>query len=135
MKKHYSELNPLLSQQAIELTIATSQVIAQRMSQMALAGPNPSAKDQKEFKQMSDEKVTAFYQSWSAIWAQMFKSQFAIAQSITSSISETMLGGRPLDASSTFNALTQETNKIISAGIDPVHRTAVSNARRLSQGD
>ena len=82
---------------------------------------------------MSDEKVTAFYQSWSAIWSQMFQSHFAIAQAITSSMSAAMLGGRPLDAISTINALTQETNKIMSAGMGPVHRTAMSNARRLSR--
>lgn len=81
---------------------------------------------------MSDEKVTAFYQSWSAMWTQMFKSQFAIAQAITSSVTAAMMGGRPLDASRTINAFAQETGKIISAGMDPVHRTAVSNARRLS---
>jgi hypothetical protein len=133
MKKHNPTPNKRLSQQALELSIAAPQVVARRMAQMALAGPNPSAKDQKEFKQMSNEKVTAFYQSWSAMWAQMFKSQFAIAQAITASVSTAMMGGRPLDASRTINAFTQETNKIISAGMDPVHRTAVSNARRLSR--
>jgi hypothetical protein len=30
---------------------------------MAMAGLNPFARDQKEFKQMIDEKVAAFYQS------------------------------------------------------------------------
>ena len=134
MKKHYPPSNKRLSQQALELSIAAPQVVARRMAQMALAGPNPSAKDQKEFKQMSDEKVAAFYQSWSAIWAQMFRSQLAIAQTMTSVATKAMLSGRSPSMAATFETMASEASKVMSAGLNPVHRKAVSNAKRLSRG-
>lgn len=83
---------------------------------------------------MSDEKMTAFYQSWSAIWAQMFKSHFAIAQTMASVMTTAMVSGKHPNVASTFSALSHEATKVMSAGIGPVHRQAVSNARRLSRG-
>lgn len=134
MKKPYPAPSKRLSRQALELSIAAPQVVAQRVTRMALAGAVPSARDQKEFKQMSDEKVTAFYQSWTAIWAQMYKSQFAIAQTMISAVTTAMVAGKQPSATSTLSVLSRETNKVLSAGIAPVHRKAVSNAKRLSRG-
>lgn len=135
MKSPYTVPSTRLSRQALELSVAAPQVVAQRLTRMALAGANPSARDQKEFKQMSDEKVTAFYESWSAIWAQMFKSQFAIGQNMVSAVTNAMLAGKQPCAASTFSMLSDETSKVLSAGIGPVHRKAVSNAKRLSSGN
>jgi hypothetical protein len=134
MKSSYTAHNKRLSKQALELSIAAPQVVAQRVTRMALAGASPSARDQKEFKQMSDEKVTAFYESWTAIWAQMYKSQFAIAQTMMSAVTTAMVAGKQPSAASTLSALSRETSKVLSAGIAPVHRKAVSNAKRLSRG-
>jgi hypothetical protein len=134
MKKSYPVPSTRLSQQALELSIAAPQVVARRLARMALAGANPSASDQKEFRQMSDEKVTAFYQSWTAIWAQMYRSQFAIAQTMMSAVTSAMVAGKQPSAASTFSAMSRETSKVLSAGIAPVHRAAVSNAKRLSGG-
>ncbi|MCR2745873.1 polyhydroxyalkanoate granule-associated phasin [Limnobacter parvus] len=129
----YPASSKRLSQQALELSIATPQVVAQRLTRMAFAGPNMSAQDQKEFKQMSDEKVTAFYQSWNAIWVQMFKSQFALAQVMVSTFTAAAVAGKSPCVTSAISAMSNEVNKIMSAGIEPVHRQAVSNARRLSR--
>lgn len=129
----YPDSSKRLSQQALELSIATPQVVAQRLTRMAFAGPNMSARDQKEFKQMSDEKVTAFYQSWNAIWTQMFRSQLALAQMMVSGFAASAVTGKGACMTTAISALTNEANKVISAGIEPVHRQAVSNARRLSR--
>jgi hypothetical protein len=134
MKTLNTPASKRLSQQTLELSIAAPQVVAQRVARMAMAGPNPSARDQKEFKQMSDEKVAAFYQSWSAIWSQMFKSQLAIAQTMTSAVTLSMLSGKRPSMATTFQAIASETSKVMSAGMNPVHRKAVSNAKRLSRG-
>lgn len=134
MKKNPFTPNSNLSKKSLELSIAASQVVAHRVSRMMMAGPMPSARDQKEFKQMSEEKTTAFYQSWSAIWAQMFKSQFAIAQTMTSAMTTAMTSGKHPNASSTWSAMSSEATKVMSAGLGPVHSKAVSNAKRLSNG-
>lgn len=99
-----------------------------------MAGPIPSVRDQKEFKQMSDEKVAAFYQSWSAIWAQMFRSQLAIAQTMTSVATQVMLSGRSPPMTATFETTAHEASIVMSAGMNLVHRKAVSNAKRFSRG-
>jgi hypothetical protein len=59
-----------LATQAMELTLATPQVMAHRLTRMAMAGPLPSARDQREFNLMGQEKVQAFQQSWAAMWMQ-----------------------------------------------------------------
>lgn len=128
----YPASSKRLSQQALELSIATPQVVAQRLTRMAFSGPNMSARDQKEFKQMSDEKVTAFYQSWTAIWTQMFQSQFALAQVMVSTFTAAAVAGKSPCVTSAISAMSNEANKIMSAGIEPVHRQAMSNAKRLS---
>ena len=133
MKTLNSPAGKRLSKQALELSIAAPQVVAQRVARMAMAGPNPSARDQKEFKQMSDEKVAAFYQSWSAIWSQMFKSQFVIAHAMNSAVVSAMLSGRSPSMGTAFQAVASETSKVMSAGMKPVHRKAVPNAKRLSR--
>lgn len=133
MKTRNVTIGKRLSKQALELSIAAPQVVAQRVSRMVMAGPNPSARDQKEFKQMSDEKVTAFLQSWSAIWAQMFKSQFVIAHTIAAATTSAMIAGKQPSVASTLSVISREASNILSAGIEPVHRKAVSNAKRLSR--
>lgn len=135
MKIPHPASSKRLSQQALELSIATPQVVVQRLTRMAMAGPNMSARDQKEFKQMSDEKVTAFYQSWNAIWSQMFKSQFALAQVMVSSFTAAAMAGKRPCVATTLSAMSHEANKVMSAGIEPVHRQAVANARRLSRSN
>jgi hypothetical protein len=59
-----------LATQAMELSLATPQVMAHRLTRMAMAGPVPSARDQREFSLMGQEKVQAFQQSWVAMWMQ-----------------------------------------------------------------
>lgn len=132
MKKHLFYPSTRLSRQAWELSVAAPQVMAQRMVRMALAGSQPSLQDQKEFKEMSDEKVEAFYQSWSAIWVQMFKSQMAIAEAMTTAVTTAVVAGKALSADSTLSAMSREANKVIYAGMEPVHRKAVANAKRLA---
>ena len=57
-------LSVRMGQQMMELAVAVPQVVAHRVTRMALASPTPSARDQLEFKRMSDEKMDAFQESW-----------------------------------------------------------------------
>ncbi len=85
-----------------QMMVSSSVVINNRVGRMVAAGPNPSARDRKEFKRMGTEKVTAFNQAALAAWQQM------------------MLGSLAGSA------------KMTSAALAPIHRTATANARRLS---
>ena len=104
-----------LSRQATELAIAVPQVVTHRLARMALAGPWPNARDQREFFTMGQEKVHAFWQSWFAMgWAMVEAAQQAWIA--------TLQGARvPL----------VDMHHVLARGLAPVHRKATANARRL----
>jgi hypothetical protein len=106
-----------LARQATELAIAVPQVVAHRLTRMALAGPVPNARDRREFHGMAQEKVHAFWQSWFAMgWAMVQATQQAWLAGLQ--------GARvPL----------LDTQAILSKGMAPVHRKATANARRLAR--
>ena len=106
-----------LARQAGELAFAVPQVVAHRLTRMALAGPVLSARDRREFHGMAQEKVHAFWQSWFAMgWAMLQASQQAWIAALQ--------GARVplLDAEA-----------VLAKGLAPVHRRATANARRLAR--
>lgn len=106
-----------LARQATELAVAVPQVVAHRLTRMALAGANPSARDRREFHGMGAEKLTAFWQSWFAMgWAMLEASQLAWVA---------LLQGSRVPAI--------DVHRILARGLAPVHRRATSNARRLAR--
>jgi hypothetical protein len=107
----------LLARQASELALAVPQVMAHRLTRMALAGPMPNARDRREFHTMSQEKVHAFWQSWFAMGC-------AVVQGVQQSWMAALQGARVpmLDA-----------HHILSHGLAPVHKSATANARRLAR--
>ena len=106
-----------LARQAGELALAVPQVVAHRLTRMALAGPVPNARDRREFHGMMQEKVHAFWQSWFAMgWAMVQASQQAWIAALQ--------GARvPL----------LDTQAVLAHGLAPVHRKATANARRLAR--
>ena len=95
---------------AAELGVAAPQVIAHRLTRMALAGHRPSARDRKEFTGMVLEKQLAFSRSWIAAWQGMFSAQAELAAWAW-----------------------RHSGAIANAAIAPIHSKATSNARRLSR--
>ena len=73
-----------LATKSLELSLAAPQVVAQRVTRMMTAGPNPSARDQQEFMRMGNEKVIAFYESWVGMWSQAYTSYWQAAASMAS---------------------------------------------------
>ena len=69
-----------VARQATDLAIAAPQVVAHRLTRMALAGANPSARDRREFTRMVSEKQTAFHQSWAAMGLQSMVASQALMQ-------------------------------------------------------
>lgn len=97
-----------LARQMTEIAWAAPQVVAQRVTRMVAAGPKPGARDRREFTNMGLEKVAAFQQAW---WA---------------------MGAAAMRASATawMNPLGAAVS-VMNAGVAPVRRKAVANARRL----
>ena len=106
-----------LARQATELALAVPQVMAHRLTRMALAGSSPNARDRKEFHGMGQEKMVAFWQSWFGMgWAavQMWQKAWLAG----------LMGAR-------IPAL--DMTRIWSQGLAPVHRKATANAKRLAR--
>ncbi|WP_427912817.1 polyhydroxyalkanoate granule-associated phasin [Ramlibacter sp. MMS24-I3-19] len=115
-----------------ELAFAAPQVIAHRLQRMAVAGPTLSGRDRKEFTGMVVEKQVAFTQACMAAWQQWARAQqsFTLAAwraffsgTLPGLMSTSSLAGRSLATSAAM----------ANAALVPVHRKAVSNARRLGR--
>jgi len=114
------------TRQAIELGFAVPVVVAHRMSRLATAGPTPSMRDRREFQRMSAEKVAAFHESWNAMWLAASSEYLRAWFSWAAWIPFTSMASR---RSSPRKAALS----ILTAGLTPVHRRAVANARRLGR--
>jgi phosphopantetheinyl transferase (holo-ACP synthase) len=106
-----------LARQTTELAMAVPQVVAHRLTRMALSGPVLSERDRREFHGMAQEKVHAFWQSWFAMgWAMTEATQKAWMAALQ--------GARvPM----------MDTHAIMSRGLAPVHKAATANAKRLAR--
>lgn len=125
-----------LSRQATELMVAAPQVVAHRLGRMALAGPKPSAKDQREFHRMGAEKLAAFGEAWQAMTLQMLRSNQQLAASMMRSWWPTMAvraGAKAAPQTQAAAAWQNAALDILNQGIRPVHRRAVANAKRLGR--
>jgi hypothetical protein len=120
-----------LAAQAAELAFAVPQVVAHRMTRMALAGPKLTPRDRKEFELMLAEKKDAFADSWKAMATQTAKSQQSLAASYFKSMLSMSRGGKPSAASAA--ALHRAALDVLGKGMAPVHRKAVANAKRLGR--
>jgi hypothetical protein len=125
-----------LSKQTSELMFAAPQVVAHRLGRMAVAGPRPSAKDQREFHRMGAEKVVAFGEAWQAMTLQMLKANQQLAASMMRSWWPALTspgGAKALPLTAAF-AWQHAALDILGQGMRPVHRRAVANAKRLGRG-
>lgn len=112
---------------ATEVAYAAPQVIAHRLTRMVFAGVNPSVRDQREFYRMGTEKVEAFYESWNAMMLQTLQ----INQSIFFSM--WFPWAAQSSSKSPVEQLEQAATQILTSAIKPVHKRAVSNAKRLNK--
>lgn len=123
-----------LTTQAIELSMAAPQVVAQRLTRMAMASINPSQNDHDELMLMGSEKLLAFQQSWVAMWNQAWHAQVALAESLTRGSLALASGGDAHDdhPAQLLMQMPAAAAKVLSAGLAPVHDKTMANARRLS---
>ena len=106
-----------------ELGLAAPQVIAHRLTRMAMAGPTISARDRKEFSGMVREKQAAVAQAWMGMFAEGVRLQQQLALSLFTGATPSQHVARAKSAAS----------RMASTGLAPFHRKAVANAKRLER--
>lgn len=132
MPSHRTRKTTSLLAKTAELAFAVPQVVAHRVTRMAIAGPAVSERDRKEFQRMGAEKAAAFGEAWNAMTLQAVRANQTLATSLLRSFSSPSLGGRP-DAGRAVAQLHSAALGILGKGMAPVHRKAVANARRLAR--
>ena len=118
-----------LAVKTAELAFAAPQVVAHRLTRMALAGPQPSSRDRTEFTRMVAEKNAAFSESWLAMATQAT----LVNQALAMSVFRSFMPGRKPSAAATAAQLHAAAVKLAGAGLAPVHRKAVANRKRLAR--
>jgi len=118
-----------LAVKAVELAFAVPQVVAHRITRMALSGPKLSARDRKEFERMVAEKNAAFVESWIAMTARATVPTQALAASFFRSFLSVARGNMPSPTAAA--QLQRAALGVLGKGLAPVHRKAVANAKRL----
>ena len=128
-RKHLTRIGA----QTAGLALAAPQVVAHRVNRMMTAGPAPGARDLREFNLMTSEKAVALAESWIAMGAYMMRANQSLALTMIGASWKVWLSlatfGFPVRHAQQLqsNAL-----GMISAGMAPVHRKAVANAKRLA---
>ena len=111
-----------------DIAVAAPQVIAHRVTRMALAGPVPDARDRKEFATMVLEKQWAFAQSCVAWNTAVLSWQM---QWLRACMSGNYAGA--LSRMFTPLPLAAAGEKAMAQALEPVRRKAVANAKRLAK--
>jgi hypothetical protein len=144
-----------LAWKAGELAIASAQVIGRRTSRFALAGSAPSARDQREFALMGQEKSEAALESAQAVGVRMLmlNQQFAalaFKQMLSASATLMSIGSSRTAAESVdrqlklvrdtmagsvvaASKLSGSTAQLARRALGPVHARARGNIRRLGK--
>jgi hypothetical protein len=118
-----------LAAQSAALAVAVPQVVAHRLTRLALAGPRPSARDRREFHRMGAEKIAAFQESWMAMAAESWRIQQQVALGTMQALWFPWLAGGRAQAWPAKRAA----RAILGSGLAPVRRRAVANAKRLQR--
>jgi len=113
-----------------EMSVAAPQVIALRGARMLNAGAFPSARDQREFVRMFEEKAEALAESITAMSLQLF----AMNQSIAASFFR-MPWYTPLTPWSALRTARgrKSFSRLVAKGVAPIHRRVTANAVRLGR--
>jgi len=138
-----------------EMMLASAQVIGHRTKRFALAGPTPSARNEREFALMSTEKVAAAAESAQAMALSMIRlnQQFgtlAFNQMLTGASAMISLASSRTTAQSVArqarlvretmansaaaaSQVSASTARLVSKGLKPIHSRAKGNSKRLAK--
>jgi hypothetical protein len=121
-----------LTVKSMELALSVPQVVAHRVTRMTLAGPKLSDRDRKEFQMMVNEKHAAFAQAWSDMTTHAFRANQALMASTLRFFFSPFLYMTPAAALAAVQVQNAAIG-MLGKGLAPIHRKAVSNARRLAK--
>ena len=113
-----------------EMSVTAPQVIALRSARMLNAGAFPSARDQREFIRMFEEKAQALAESITAMSLQMFAMNQSIAASFFRNPWYSSL--TPWSALRTARGR-KGFSRLVAKGVAPIHRRVTANAVRLGR--
>lgn len=140
--------------QSAEIAVASAQVIGHRTGRLAAAGAAPSARDQKEFVLMGQEKFEAGTQSAFAMAAHMMTMNQSLGVqafenlmrsttallSLANSTTPKQLGARQAElaraleqSALTATDLTESATRLAHHGLKPIHAKVRANAKRLGK--
>ena len=131
MTKASTRKGKSLAMQSAQLAVAVPQVVAHRVTRMAIAGPKLSQRDRKEFALMVAEKESAFAEAWQAMAVQTVRANQALATTLLRSFWSPASWGQPL-AGKLAAQMQGASLGILGKGMAPIHRKATANARRLA---
>lgn len=120
-----------LATKLAELSFAVPQVVTHRVARMAMAGQTPSARDKKELELMVAEKKVAFGESWRAMSLQAAVANQTLALSLFKSV--WLPTRRKPSMASVTSQIQRAAVGVLSKGVEPVHRKAIANAKRLAR--
>lgn len=129
MRSRVPRYVPAAVRHSFGLALAAPEVMAHRLTRMALVGPTPSQRDWEEFLLMWTEKVAAFYESWHAMYLEMFRANLSLALSPIWFAGSIPTGRRAHDHLTAHGR--RAAVAILGAGLAPLHRRAAANAKRL----
>ena len=116
-----------------EIAWGAGPVIAHRLTRLALAGPVPTARDQREFHTMVAEKPRAMAQAAQAMWAEALSQQWRL----TTGWWQTMARSGPWwwwqAPGAMGQAWARAAEQVAKSGLKPVHQRVRSNSRRLAR--
>lgn len=118
---------------AQDLSVAAPFVVLMRLSRMAWAGPAPSRTDQQEFTTMVTEKQAAALRSWQAMWMEAWRIQGALTMAWFNACAPWMFAHSHGGFDHFANLLANSPLAIAHKGLRPIHRRALSNAKRLAR--
>ena len=108
-----------------QLAAVAPMVIGYRLTAVALAGPEPGARDRREFNRMGQEKIDAWYEAAQATGMRLVHANMAMAALVLRSA----WGGAPALA----NGFTKLSSDLLADAVTPYHRRVLANSRRLSR--
>jgi hypothetical protein len=132
MATRRSRKSKSLTVKSMELALSVPQVVAHRVTRMTLAGPKLSDRDRKEFQMMVNEKHAAFARAWSDMAMHAFRANQAVTASMLRFFF-TPFSYKTASAASAAAQVRNAANGVLGKGLAPIHRKAVSNAKRLAK--
>jgi hypothetical protein len=103
-------------------------VIGNRVAGMAVAGPEPTARDRKELARMGQEKVDAWSEAAQAMGIRVVRANMDMATLLL----RQAWGGAPAPVAFANRAI-ELSSDLLADALAPYHRRVLANSRRLSR--